>query len=168
MTKIGLFYGSSTGNTQAAAQEIADAFGEDVVDIHNIAEADAKLIEHYGSLIFGVSTWGLGEMQEDWEAFSRRMNHLHLTGRKVALFGLGDQKTYPDTFVNALGTLYDKVRLQGGDVVGFWPIDGYEFTASTAEEYGKFVGLVLDQENQAELTSKRIAQWVQQIKPELR
>lgn len=168
MDKIGLFYGSSTGATRSVAERIARAFGPDEVELHDIAQADARQVEKYERLIFGVSTWGLGEMQDDWEAFSRRMNSLQLAGRTVALFGLGDQRAYPDTFLNALGTLYEKVKQRGGTVVGTWPTEGYEFTDSTAERDGRFVGLAIDEDSQPERTARRIADWVEQIRPQMR
>jgi len=88
------------------------------------------------------------------------------TGKTVALYGLGDQEKYPGNFVDALGTLYEFVTARGARVVGFWPSDGYDFIASKAEEEGEFFGLVLDQDNQKQLTDDRLATWLRLISGE--
>lgn len=49
-------------------------------------------------------------------------------------------------------------------MVGQTPTDGYHFEASKAVEGGKFVGLVIDEDNQDDLTDERISKWVEQIK----
>ena len=49
------------------------------------------------------------------------------SGKKVAIFGLGDQEGYPDTFVDAIGVLANIVREGGDAVVGQVSTDGYEF-----------------------------------------
>ena len=40
------------------------------------------------------------------------MDDLDLSGKKVAVFGLGDQEAYPDTFVDGLGILANKVKCE--------------------------------------------------------
>ena len=114
-------------------------------------------------LVLGTPTYGAGELQADWEEGIDRLGAASLAGKKVALFGLGDQQSYPDTFVDAIGTLYDTVTGLGAEVVGFTDTKGYEFEASTAVRDDRFVGLVLDQDNQAAKSEKRIASWTSQI-----
>ena len=87
-----------------------------------------------------------------------------LKGKKVAIFGLGDQKNYPDNFVDGMGILADAFQKAGAELVGFTSTDGYTFNQSRAVRGEKFCGLVIDQENQAQLTSKRIADWCKLIK----
>ena len=94
------------------------------------------------------------------------MDDLDLSGKKVAVFGLGDQEAYPDTFVDGLGILANKVKERGGQLVGSWPLEGYEFNASLAVESDRFVGLVIDVDNQDDLTEERVKTWVNQIKGE--
>jgi flavodoxin fldA len=89
---------------------------------------------------------------------------LDLKGKKVAIFGLGDQKNYPDNFVDGMGILADAFQKAGAELVGFTSTDGYTFNQSRAVRGEKFCGLVIDQENQAQLTSKRIADWCKLIK----
>ena len=81
----------------------------------------------------------------------------------MALFGLGDQFGYPDTFCDAMRYLYDKVIERGGTITGYWPVDGYTFDASTAVFDGYFVGLAIDEVNQSDLTVERIEAWCNQL-----
>jgi flavodoxin I len=161
--KTAVVYGSTTGNTRNAAEVIAAKLGAEIHDIGEIEAADLAGCER---IVFGVSTWGSGDLQDDWAAALGKLEEVDLSGKKVALFGLGDPLTYADTFVDALGTLYAKVREKNGTVVGFTPTDGFEFTASKAVVDNRFVGLVLDADNEAELTPGRIDQWIAQLEKE--
>ena len=163
MKTIGLFYGSETGNTEHAASMIAAEFGNGNVDLHNIADSDPQLLLSYDNIILGASTWGFGELQSDWENFLPGFDHLDLSGKTVAFFGLGDQVNYADVFLDAMGTIYEKVKERGGQTIGPWSIDGYDFAASTAVVDGNFVGLALDVDNQDDMTPDRITHWVSNI-----
>jgi flavodoxin I len=83
----------------------------------------------------------------------------------VALFGLGDQESYPGTFADALGKLRDSLKHTGCEFIGGWPATGYEFRDSEAIREGMFTGLVLDEENQPELSELRIDEWLKKILP---
>lgn len=167
MAKIGLFYGSTTGNTKDAAAQIKTAFGNDIVTIASIAGATADDLNRFDVLILGTSTWGFGDWQDDWAAFQRELAQVDWSSKQVALFGLGDQYGYPDTFVDAMGLLHDTVAARGAQVVGAWEGQGYDFESSCAHRDGRFVGLALDADNQSEMTGSRIREWVQGLKGEL-
>jgi flavodoxin I len=47
-----------------------------------------------------------------------------------------------------------------------WPTDGYDFKKSKAVRDGKFLGLVIDVENQDHLSDKRVKAWVAQLQKE--
>lgn len=158
--QVGIFYGSSTGDTEKAALLIQKKIGVDKAMIHDIIESRIEDLLKYSFLILGISTWGIGRIQDDWEVFLPDLNNINLTGQKIALFGLGDQESYPDTFADALGILYDYIKPTGCSIVGEWPVDRYEFFHSKAIRNGKFVGLVLDERNQPELTEQRIITWL--------
>ena len=167
--RIGLFYGSSTCYTEMAAEKIAQAInslsGTELVNLHNIASDPIELMADYQFLILGIPTWDYGELQEDWESNWDAIDRLDVSGKQVALYGLGDQIGYPEWFQDALGYLWVKMVNLGADTAGTWPNQGYSFEQSKAlTEDGKFfVGLPLDDENQFELTDDYIAQWCQQI-----
>jgi flavodoxin I len=113
-----------------------------------------------------VPTWNIGELQTDWEDCLEQFDDLDLHGMQVALFGLGDEGGYPDTYQDAVGILAQKVRERGAEIVGHWPTEGYDFEASLAVEDGRFLGLMLDNDTAPELTAERIMQWVHQIAAE--
>ena len=169
MTRIGLFYGSSTSNTEYVAHDLQDAINallqEDIVELHNIGMADAETMNSYDYLILGIPTWNIGELQDDWDIFWGDLEQVDFSGKKVALFGLGDQYGYPETFQDAMGILAEEVLARGGELVGHWSIEGYEFEESLALTVdGKaFKGLALDEDHQGEQTPERIQRWTSQI-----
>ena len=159
--KTGIFYGSTTGNTENAANLICALMGgSQVTPIEDAVRAD---LEAYDLLILGASTWGLGDLQDDWADSLAGLSGADLKGKKVALFGLGDQEAYPGTFVDGIKDLHDASIEAGATIVGLWPGDGYDFQDSTAFTDGQFLGLPLDEENQSELTEERIQTWVDQV-----
>jgi flavodoxin I len=160
MAKIGLFFGTQTGNTESAAEEIQKIFGSRLVDLHDVAKADASDLVGYDCLIIGCPTWNIGELQSDWEGLFPEFDDLDFSGKKVAYFGCGDQVGYADNFLDAIGILEEKITERGGKTVGYWSTEGYDFDTSKAVRNGKFVGLALDDTNQSDLTEQRLKKWV--------
>jgi flavodoxin I len=165
MKTIGIFYGSSGGNTQEVAKRIASKLGVEKKDIYNVSAAKAGDLGKYEVLLFGSSTWGIGDLQDDWEDFIRTVGKADLSGKKVALFGCGDSASYPDSFCEALGKIYEVIK-DKTTVIGFIGTDGYSFDASEAVVGDRFVGLPLDEDNECNLTEKRIDNWIAQLKNE--
>ncbi len=166
MHDIALFYGSTNGNTAAVAQLIQREFAAVApvnVELFDIAEFYLEEMLDFDRLILGIPTWDTGQLQKDWETILAEFSSLDLHGKRVALFGLGDQVGYPTTFVDALFFLATQVRERGAQLVGRWPTIGYNFASSWAVVDGAFVGLVLDEDNQSALTELRVATWVQQL-----
>ena len=162
--RTGIFYGSSGGNTERVAKMIKEALDIDA-DLIDVAYARAEDFQKYDLLILGSSTWGEGDLQDDWEDIFDEFKKIDLSGKTVALFGTGDQEEYPDTFVDAMGTLYDQAVQNGARVVGDgWPTEGYDFDESTAVRDGAFVGLAIDEDNQEDLTSQRVWKWTEGVK----
>lgn len=169
MAKIGLFFGSNTGNTEAAAYIIQDEFNKlapDTVEVHNIGASSPEGILKYDLLIFGIPTWNTGELQDDWDAFLPNFKSMDMKGKKVAIFGLGDQNGYGFNFLDAVGILADEVMVAGGEVYGLWSNASYEFEESKAQVEDYFLGLGLDYEGQSEMSPARIQQWVKDVKAE--
>ncbi|MDJ0679868.1 MAG: flavodoxin FldA [Xenococcaceae cyanobacterium MO_167.B52] len=166
MTKIGLFYGTTTGKTESAAEIIRDELGGDAVTLHDIGDVTDSDFADYEYLIIGSPTWDIGELQSDWDGFFEELDNIDFSGKKVAYFGTGDQVGYAENFQDAMGILEEKISSLGGKTVGHWSTDGYDHEASRADKGGKFVGLALDDDNQSELTEPRIKEWVAQIKTE--
>ena len=159
---VAVVYGSAMGNTEGAAKLIADKLG--VSDVLNIADTDASKLNSYDKLVIGTSTWGSGDLQDDWDAFD--FGGLKLHGKTVAVFGMGDSESYSDSFCSGMGKLAAKLKGAGANIVGAVSTEGYSFEASEAVENGNFVGLALDNDNQEDQTESRIDAWVAKIKPQ--
>lgn len=169
MGKIGLFYGSSTGKTEAVSFQIKAEFDKienGIVDVHNIGATTPDLMMKYNYIIMGIPTWNTGELQDDWDVFFPNFRNMDMTGKKVALFGLGDQNGYGFNFLDAMGMLADEVLMANADVHGFWPNKTYEFEESKARIEDHFVGLGIDEDGQQDKTPARISEWVKQVKEE--
>ena len=162
---IGLFYGSSTCYTEMAGEKIRAVLGEARVDIFNISTTPIITAQFYDFIILGIPTWDYGELQEDWEDIWDDIDEVDFSGKKVALYGLGDQVGYPEWFLDAMGYLHSKVVARGATPCGYWPRASYEFEASKAltPDGQYFVGLALDEENEFTLSETRIQQWCEQI-----
>ncbi|AJC93740.1 flavodoxin FldA [Campylobacter volucris] len=158
---VAVIFGSSMGNTEGAANMIAEKLG--ISDVLNIADIDADKINSYDKLICGTSTWGSGDLQDDWDGFD--FSKLNLSGKTVAVFGMGDSESYSDTYCSGMGKLAQGLKSAGANLVGAVSTGGYTFEASDAVEGDKFVGLALDNDNHEDLTENRINTWIEQIKP---
>ena len=150
------------GNTEEAAGFLAEKLGLEN-ELLNVANCDAAKLNGFDKLILGVSTWGTGDLQDDWDAFD--FGGLKLGGKTVAIFGTGDAEGYADSFCGAMGKLYDEVVKAGANVVGAVSTDDYSFEESEAVRDGKFIGLPLDADNESDKTETRILAWIEQIKP---
>lgn len=159
---IGLFYGSTTCYTEMVAERIGTILGDSIIDINNISQVPVSEINNYDNLIFGIPTWDYGELQEDWDQIWDELCSLELGGKTVAIFGLGDQRGYGQWFQDAIGYLAVQLQANGAELVGLWPNEGYQFEASKglSDDGEYFLGLALDEENQAELSEKRLRQWL--------
>ena len=161
--KIGLFYGSSTGAGENVAHIIKDEIensGVASVDMHIVSTDTVKVMEQYDYLIFGCSTWNIGELQDDWDVKFKELDIVNFSGRKVALYGNGDQYGYSNSFVDAIGIIGNKIVQQGAEIVGFWPADGFEFEFSVGSVEDVLMGLPLDDDNQPEQTRQRTINWI--------
>lgn len=175
MPRIGIFFGTDTGRTRLVAKQIAKKLGEDAAAPVNIGRATLAEFLAYDALILGSPTLGDGELpglstglsQPSWEEFLPLLSDADLSGKVAAIYGLGDQKKYPDEFVDAIGLIHDALVAAGARVVGRWPAAGYEFAGSLALDGDDFLGLALDQINQPVFTEQRLDSWLAQIQPEL-
>ena len=94
MSKVCIVYGSSMGNTEEAANLIANKLGVD--DVYNIGQTDADTINGYEKIIFGTSTWGSGDLQDEWDSFD--FDSLDVNCKTIALFGMGGSSSYSDIY----------------------------------------------------------------------
>ncbi|WP_226569881.1 flavodoxin [Mangrovibacter yixingensis] len=173
MANVGIFFGSDTGKTRKIAKLIHKKLGDAADSPVNINRTSLETFLSYPVLMLGTPTLGDGQLpgiesgceSESWLEFLDSLQGVDLTGKHVALFGLGDQVAYPDNFVSALKPLYDVLSACGAKLIGDWPNEGYSFNHSAALVGEKFVGLVLDQDNQYDLSEERLDSWLEQITP---
>lgn len=164
MKKIGIFYGSSMGTTETVAEKIAELLNIEKADIHNVAKAKVAQTEPYDVLLLGTSTWGHGELQDDWDSFIGKLDKADLSAKTVALFGCGDSYANDTTFCDGMGILYQELQKTKCHFCGKTETSGYNFEQSKAVVDGAFVGLPIDENNEAELTDERIEKWVDNLK----
>ena len=174
MTKIGIFFGTETGTTRLIAKKIHKVLGDGIADkpVNVNRTATAEFLQ-YDALILGVPSYGDGALpgrsakciESNWEEFLLQLGKVDLSGKRIALFGLGAQERYADCFASSMIQLYRVLKDYGAEIVGAWSTEGYEFKHSASIIDGQFVGLVIDQRTQGMLTEQRIQAWVEQIKP---
>ncbi len=176
MSKIGIFFGTDTGSTRLVAKNIFKQLGEELADKpKNINRTSAAELLQYDALILGAPSYGMGELpglttgclEPNWQEFVPYLDGADLSGKRVALFGLGNQERYADRFASSMIHLYRLFYGYGAGIIGCWSTDGYKFEHSHAVIDNQFVGLVLDQRTQPHLTDERIKIWLAQIIPQL-
>ena len=166
MNKIGVFYGSTTGTTEDLARRIAEKLDVPSADVFDVSKLTEALVNEYDVLVLGSSTWGAGELQDDWYDGVKVLKKCDLSHKSVALFGCGDSDSYSDTFCDAIGTIYSDLRNTGCKFIGAVDASGYSFDSSSACINGMFVGLPLDEMNEDDQTEGRIDQWLASIRKE--
>ncbi len=160
-----ILYGSTTGNTEKVAGLISSNIENS--EVVRVEEFDFSSIGNYDNIIIGSSTWGIGDLQDDWEGAMSDMKNADLSGKKITFFGLGDAESYPDSFVDAIGLIYNDIEGSGATFIGKTPVSDIEFDASVAVVDDSFVGLVIDEDNESNKTEDKVKAWCDQIKPEL-
>lgn len=175
MDKIGIFFGTDSGTTRLMAKKMSRLIGDIASKPVNVNRISVEEMMQYDSLILGTPSYGIGELpgiatgvkDGSWAEFIPQLENQDFSGKRIALYGLGNQDKYPDRFANSLFTLYDFLVKRGAEIIGQWPVDGYEFEHSDSVIDGKFVGLVLDQNFQALLSDDRMKNWLELISPAL-
>ncbi len=167
MKKTGIFYSFRSGKSKQQAQKIVKA-----VDLP-IEEVDADTLTHdifmsYDNYILAVPTWFDGELPNYWDEFLPAIEDEKLKGKKFAIYGGGDQKGYPENFVDGVGIMAEFLEDRQGKIVGFTSTEGYTYEESRAVRGKQFVGLALDIENQAALTKERVENWGKQLNKEFK
>jgi flavodoxin I len=175
MDKIGIFFGTDSGTTRLMAKKMARQLGDAASKPLNVNRITVDDMLQFDALILGTPTYGEGQLpglstrvkDGSWEEFLPQLLERDLTGKRIALYGLGDQEKYASSFVNALYELYAALVQAGAEIVGAWPASGYEFESSRAVVDGAFVGLVIDNLNQPLATDDRISAWLENVVPAL-
>jgi len=171
MEKIAIFFGPLNGSVHRIAKLVASKIGTDKVDLIHISESSADDLDKYSRIIFGISTIGKDTWQQkfdnnDWSKFFPVVSEFNFSGKKVAIFGLGDHITYAYHFVDSMGLLGKTIKNQGGVIYGQVGTEGYTFQDSDAIVDGKFIGLPVDEDFEPELTEERVTAWINSLMQE--
>lgn len=168
MEKIALIYSFNTTKTSEAAKMILKEFGNSYIDEINAETLTKDNFLKYNYFILGVPTWFEGELPNYWDEFVPELEDMDLHDKTFAIFGNGDQINYPENFCDAVGIMAELLESRGAKIVGNTEIVGYQFEKSKALKDNKFLGLLLDFENQKDLNEQRIKNWVNQLKKEFK
>ena len=160
---IGIFFGSTTGTNEELAGKIAEKLNVAASDVHNVGNTQADAVASYDVLLLGTSTWGDGELQDDWYDFLDALKKQDLSGKKVGLFGCGDSESYPDTFCDAIGLLFEALKQTGCTFKGSYIPEDYGVINSLICNEGQFIGLAVDESDPGK-TDSRIAAWCELLK----
>ncbi|MGD2034639.1 MAG: flavodoxin [Bacteroidales bacterium] len=166
MKKVGLYYSFNTKKTAQMAKRIVENLGKENVEEINAETLTEDQFTKYDNMILGVPTWFDGELPNYWEEFVPALEDIDLKGKKVGIYGAGDQKGYPENFVDGIGIMAEIVQNRGADLAGLTSVKGYTFEQSRAKKGDRFLGLALDFENQAGKNKERVAAWCEQLKKE--
>ena len=166
--RIGIVWGSTSGNTEDAAEQLGKLLSLDDSDVRDVCSTSVKDMLEYDCLIVGCSTWDIGELQYDW---ADRFDELegNFRGKLIAFVGCGDASGYPYNFQDGIGILWQRCSTLGATLIGKWPTENYDFEDSRAlvDDGKHFVGLALDYDNDYELNEERIQSWVKLFREEL-
>lgn len=169
MSKIGIFFGSSSGVTRSAAELLQEQFDHaELIDMEEDYDG-IEQFEDFDVLLIGSSTWGQGDPQRDWvdPLYELDNDRPDLSGKKVAFFGAGDQKMHGEHFLSALGKMHDLFVSLGADAYGYASTQSYDYSFSLAQRGDRFCGMGIDDVNQKELTEERLVGWASQLKDEM-
>ena len=171
MNKIAIMFGPENGSVHRVAKLLASKIAAQKQDLILVNEASANDLSRYEIIVFGISTIGRDTWDQkfgnvDWAKFMPVVSSFDFTGKKVAIFGLGDHITYAYHFVNSMGILAKTIIKNGGQIIGQVSPEGYTFQDSEALESGLFLGLPIDEDFEPELTEERLNGWVELLNQE--
>lgn len=166
--RYGVFFGSTTGNTETVAEAIGELLGDSVEFVQEISGASVEQFQSVDVVLCGASTWDIGELQYDWADFLPTLEGIDLSGKAIGFFAMGDAMGYPYNYLDCLGEIWDTLKDSKAMLIGKWPTEGYSFDESRGViEPGWFLGLALDEDNESDLTEERTKKWVAQIQSEV-
>lgn len=164
MKRTAIFYGSTTGTTESIANLIAEKLGVSQANVRDVGTMTSDMVNGYDVLLLGTSTWGDGELQDDWYDGVKLLKELDLSGKLVGLFGCGDSESYPDTFCDGIGIIYENLKGTGCEFINGVSDSDYTYSSSVAVVDGQFVGLAIDEMNESGKTDERVTAWTDHIK----
>lgn len=168
-TEIALIFGTDTGITEEISNLIVDKWSKTKIEMIEVSDITVEDFDKHQNLILGLSTWYDGDLQSDWENYLEEFKTISFKNKSIALFGLGDQVGYGEYFIDGVGILAEIVLENGGNIIGNWPIDGYNFSESKAQMNDtSFYGLAIDEDTQSNQTNERVDKWLTILEKEFK
>lgn len=176
MKRIAILSWPKGGNTQLAADKIIQQFASysddikiDELDFLTVTESKLRPYDAYivGGATIGADNWLIADNTTKWAVFFDIIRFTDLSGKKAAVFAIGNQELYPENFADGMAVVKKVLEEKGAKIIGYWPTNGYDFSDSRSIEGENFIGLVIDQDTQPELTETRIEEWVAQLVTEI-
>jgi len=164
MKKTAIIYSFNSNKTAKIAEQLKSTFNNDAIELVNAEDISVSTFLAYEQLILGVPTWFDGELPNYWDEFVPEIEDMDLKGKLIALYGLGDQKGYPENYQDAIGIMAELLEAQGAEIVGFTSTEGYVFESSRAVRDNLFLGLAIDFENQGSKIKTLVPAWVESLK----
>ncbi|MDC4163359.1 flavodoxin domain-containing protein [Mycoplasma bradburyae] len=166
MKKIAIVYGTNLGTTELIAKKINNQIKYPTT-LLDVTKTNVDEINQYDVIIFGTSTWGTGDILDVWLDFE--FKRLDVTNKIFLLFGCGDSQTYPYTFCDGVGKLFDILNRKKAKIIGMIDKKEYEYNFEESKAYykNKVVGLLIDQDSQPDKTDWRITNWTSLINEKL-
>ncbi len=168
MAQVGLFFGTDTGTTRKIAKMMKKYFDDGVIDIMNVSKEGSKdAFMGYDKIIFGMPTLGDGELENSVSDFLHELKGEDLSGKTIALYGLGDQEGYGHEFLDGMAIVHDTFDGMGATLIGRWSTEGYSFEASQAVDGDEFICLAIDNDNQSDMNKERVEAWLETVRGDL-
>jgi len=172
MSKTAIFFSPQGGSVDRVAHTLSVLIGNDKVDILPVKEVETKDLNNYSKFILvgstvGADHWDNEVIVDEWTGFFSKIKEISLEKKKVAIVGLGNSVLYPSHFADGMATLHEKLSTQNAEILGKVDSKDYDFEDSEAlDDEGFFCGLALDEDNEAELTTERLENWISILKPD--
>lgn len=161
--KIALVYSKHSEHTAVIAGMIKNELNDKNLTEVNVEDASFDELLNYDFLILGASTWFDGELPNYWDEYLPGLEDQDFTGKKVALFGLGNQAGYPENYQDAIGILAGFFESRGAEITGYTSTAGYQFESSAANKNGTFCGLAIDSSFNEKIKAAKVSEWVRKI-----
>jgi flavodoxin I len=113
MGNVIIVYGSTMGTTERMAGVIARELRSSGIDVieKNVINTGPEELKDHKMAILGCSTWGDGELQQDFIGFEEKLREADMSGKMCAVFGPGDS-IYPQ-FCKAVDILEGTLKGRG-------------------------------------------------------
>ena len=168
---VGIYFATTTGKTEDIAERLHGLLSgadtpKDLADVDDVSEFTSL-----DGIICGIPTWNTGADSERsgtaWDSMLEDIGALGLSGKKVAIFGLGDSSTYTENYCDAMEELHSYFQKAGATMVGYVSKENYTFEDSKSVIGSSFCGLPLDEDSESDMTDERLSSWATQLKSEM-